>query len=452
MGRLAAVVLLLLVFLPATAAREQSPAAPRPNVVLVITDDLGWGDLGSYGAVDIRTPSIDSLARDGARLTDFYANGVLCTPTRAALISGRYPQRFGLEIPLTAAGTPGSEHGLRATGRSLPQLLRQHGYATALAGKWHLGYTPETSPGAHGFALFFGLKSGYHDYYAHTDSRGQPDLWENDRVVDVPGYTTDLVTKRAIDFIEQQRARPFFIDVAYNAPHWPYQRPDAESIAAGNARHLMPGEAEQSTRADYVAMVEGVDRGVGQLLGAIERLGLAGSTIVIFTNDNGGEWLSSNGPLFHRKLTVWEGGIRVPMLVRWPGRVPPGKVSDQVAITMDLTASILAATGVVLPPDARLDGTNLFPILEGREPERERTLFWRTSFVGFLQKAVRSGDWKLVIDGAHTLLFNLRSDIGEREDLAARRQDVVSRLRPLLAAWEKDVDAEAKSWLAKPEN
>jgi arylsulfatase A-like enzyme len=409
-----------------------------------MTDDMGWADIGSYGAPDIRTPNIDSLARDGVKLTDFYSNGVLCTPTRAGLMSGRYQQRYGLEIALPNEGAPEADRGLPATGRTLPRLLRNNGYATALVGKWHLGYKAEYSPNTHGFDYFFGLKSGYHDYYTHHSGNGKPDLWENDRPIEATGYMTDLITERAVKFIEQTAGRPFFIDVAYNAPHWPYQVPDKPSVAPNNGRHVMPGDPTTSTRADYVAMVERVDRGVGEVLRALERRGVANTTIVIFTNDNGGEWLASNAPLFNRKLTVWEGGIRVPALIRWPGRIPAGKVSDQVGITMDLTASILAATGTAVPVEARLEGTNLLPILEGRVPEVERTLFWRTTTGNRSQKAVRRGDWKVVIDGTHTFVFNVRTDISERQDLASRRQDIAQKLQPLLAEWERDVDAEAK--------
>ncbi len=440
--RLHFVVLAVLSLVLPSSAGAQSPA--KPNVVLIITDDMGWADIGSYGAPDIKTPNIDSLARDGVRLTDFYANGVFCTPTRAGLMSGRYQQRFGLEVPLPNEGAAGAERGLVADGLSLPRLLKNNAYATALVGKWHLGYLPEQSPNAHGFDYFFGLKSGYHDYYTHRSGNGKPDLWENDRPIDVAGYMTDLITDRATRFIEQNANRPFFIDVAYNAPHWPYQVPDSPSVAPGNARHVMPSEMETSTRADYVAMVERVDRGVGDLLRTLERLGLVDNTIVIFTNDNGGEWLSNNAPLFNRKWTVWEGGIRVPALVRWPGRIGAGRVSHQVGITMDLTASVLAATGTIVPDDARLEGINLFPILEGRRPEMERTLFWRTSAGNRLQKAVRRGDWKLVIDGNHTFVFNLRTDVGERQDLAGRRQDIAQTLRQLLNDWERGIDAEAQ--------
>ena len=190
---------------------------------------------------------------------------------------------------------------------------------------------------------------------------------------------TDLITDRTVRTIEQNRAKPFFIDVAYNAPHWPYQRPDQPSTARDNGRHLTPFDPDTSTRADYVAMVERVDAGVGRILAALDRLDLRRRTIVIFTNDNGGEWLSHGGPLFHRKGSVWEGGIRVPALVRWPGHIPAGRVSHQVGMTMDLTASILAAAGVAAPPETKLDGVNLLPILEGRAPEVERTLFWRVT-------------------------------------------------------------------------
>jgi len=418
----------------------------RPNVVLIVTDDVGYGDFGSYGAPDVRTPNVDSLARDGIRLTDFYANGSTCSPTRAGLISGRYQQRYTIETPLPGPGARG-ERGLAATGQSLPQLLKNTGYATALIGKWHLGYAPAQSPNAHGFDYFFGFKSGFIDYYMHTGGNGEPDLYENDTPVMRDGYMTDLITAGAVAFIQRNAGRPFFLDVAYNAAHWPYQPPDTPSRAPGNARHVQPHDEGTSVRSQYVAMLERADRGVGEILRTLERLGMAQNTLVIFTNDNGGEWLARNEPLFHRKQTLWEGGIRVPALVRWPGRIPAGRVSNQVGITMDLTASVLAATGTPVPDSARLEGMNLLPVLEGRAPEVERTLFWR-NLTPHAQRAVRRGDWKLLVDGGPNgpeLLFNLRQDIGERHDLASQRQDIAKALRPLLVAWEADVDAEAKT-------
>ncbi len=366
---------------------------------------------------------------------------------RAGLISGRYQQRYGIEFVIPAPGLPGSEQGLRPLGNSLPLLLKKNGYATALIGKWHLGYTPEFSPRAHGFDVFFGYKSAAIDYYTHVTVRpgegaqfaeAQPDLWDGDALIEQDGYMTDLITRRSVEFINENAARPFFIDVAFNAPHSPTQRPDNPAPPSAVA-----------TRADYAAVMERVDRGVGEILQALRSRGLERNTIVIFTNDNGGIALSHSEPLFHRKFSAWEGGIRVPALIRWPDRIPAGTVSAQVGMTMDLTAPILAATATPVPPDARLEGINLFPILQRKAPLAERTLFWRTagpSPVNMNQKAIRSGDWKLIIDGAATrmFLFNVKVDPGERHDWFARRPDLVRRLQQLLAEWERDVEAEAK--------
>ena len=442
---------LLLITSSATGIQQSVPH--RPNVVLIMTDDAGYADTGSYGAPDIRTPNIDSLARDGVKLTDFYANAMSCTPTRAGLISGRYQQRYGIEFVLPAPGLPGSDGGLPPLPHSLPLLMKRNGYATALVGKWHLGYTPEFSPRAHGFDVFFGYKSPAIDSYTHFTARpsegaqfisAQPDLWEDDALIEQDGYMTDLITRRSVEFINRNATRPFFIDVAFNAPHSPVQRPDEPEPAS------VPGGG---TRADYAAMMERVDRGVGEILQALQRRGLERKTIVIFTNDNGGVGLSHSAPLFHRKFSAWEGGIRVPALFRWPGRIPSGTVSAQVGMTMDLSAVILAATGTPVPSEARFDGVNLLPILERKAPPVERTLFWRTagpSPVNMNQKAVRSGDWKLIIDGAltRTFLFNVKADPGERQDWFARRQDLVRRLQQLLTDWEREVDAEAKAFAA----
>jgi len=428
-------------FLSAASLHVQGQAGnpQRPNVVLIITDDVGYGDFGAYGAPDIKTPNIDRLARDGVKLTDFYAAPV-CTPTRASLISGRYQQRVGLEDALTSEGP--RDQGLLPTGRSLPQLLRNSKYATGLIGKWHLGWKPEFDPSEHGFDYFFGFKSGAIDFYTHESAGGLPDLFENKEPVHVDGYMTDLITARAVRFIEQHAREPFFLDVSYNAAHWPFQVPDHYSKAA-RVPYQGPLENPSPTRADYAAMLERADEGVGQIMRTLERLGLERNTLVIFTNDNGGEWLSRNAPLFNRKGTLWEGGIRVASIFRWPGRLPAGKSSDQPGIFMDLTSSILAATNTPVPRDARLEGLNLLPILEGRSPHVERTFFWRTAN----QKAVRRGDWKLLVNGTAMFLFNLRADISERVDLAAQRIDLIREMRPLIAAWEADVDAERKAAL-----
>ena len=411
-----------------------------PNVVLIITDDLGYSDLGAYGATDLRTPAIDGIGEAGVRLTDFYSNGVLCSPTRAGLITGRYQQRYAVTVPLSGRQ---DTRGLVVTGNSLPQLMKDAGYATALVGKWHLGSPPEFGPNLHGFDYFFGFKAGYVDYYTHDRGPDEMDLWENEQEVQVEGYMTDLVTERSVRFIEENAERPFFIDVAYSAPHWPYQPPDSAYRSPGRAAHLQPHTETTSTRADYVSMVERVDEGVAEILATLDRLDLTERTLVIFTNDNGGEWLANNAPFFHRKWTVWEGGIRVPTLIKWPGRIPAGGVSHQVGITMDLTRTVLTAAGARVPDD--LEGIDLLPVLSGMEPERERTLFWETDIGGFTQFAVRSGDWKLVRDGRATFVYDVRRDPGERNDLAKQRQDVARRLRLLLDGWLEEVTAEAEA-------
>ena len=441
-----AVLACVVVLAALTAGSAQTPSqnSQKPNVVLIVTDDVGYGDIGSYGAPDIKTPNIDRLAREGVRFTDFYANGATCTPTRAGLITGRYQQRVMLERPLGTGGRA-LEQGLPVTGRSLPQLLKNAGYATAIVGKWHLGYKPEFRPNAHGFDYFFGFLSGVIDYYAHTSTDGRPDLFENGTPVQRDGYMTDLITEQSVRFINQNVGRPFFLEVTYNAAHWPYQRPDHPSVAPRNAAHQGAADDPPAARQDYIAMLERADRGVGDILKALEAGGLTKNTLVIFTNDNGGEWLSRNAPLFHHKDSLWEGGIRVPAIFRWPGHVPAGRTSAQVAITMDLTASILAATGASVPPEARLEGIDLMPIVGGGRPIVERTLFWRILVQGRSQRAVRRGDWKLLVQGEAAYLFNVRADVGEHNDLARDRVDLIRTLRPLIASWEADVDAERKA-------
>ena len=421
------------------AQRAQAQATRPPNVVLIMMDDLGYGDLGSYGARDVRTPNIDQLARQGVRFTDAYSNGQVCTPTRAALISGRYPQRFGLERALT--GTPAdSGLGLPVMGTSLPALLKSNGYTTGLIGKWHLGFKSEFSPQAHGFDEFFGFLAGAHDYYVGN-------VIQDTTSIPLAGYLTDEITKHALGFIERNATRPFFVEVAFNAVHWPFQPPDrppTESERMAPRRLVqMPDDTVPATRADYVRMLERADQGVGKILRLLEQRGLTANTLVIFTNDNGGEWLSRNAPFFHRKATLWEGGIRVPLIMRWPGVLPAGKTSPQVAATMDLTATVLAATRTTPPASYRPDGIDLTPMLRGDTPVRDRDVFWRIP-PPRNQRAVRSGNWKLLFDGAQVLLFDLANDPGERNDLAARQPGKVATLKRLYLAWESALTQEGR--------
>ncbi len=430
------------------AAQANARGNGRPNVVVILMDDLGYGDIGSYGGPDARTPNLDRLAREGIRLTNAYANGPTCSPTRAGFITGQYQQRHGIEWPLGSVEGD-FERGLRATGVTLPAILSANGYATGLVGKWHVGFKPEFGPNAHGFSQFFGFLSGAVGYYTHRRGDGTPDLYENTTPVRLPGYLTDEITRRAISFVDRHSNRPFFLEVAYNAVHWPFDVPGLPAAA----QHLAPRPAgatgfpplyqgpttgAPATRHDYVRMLERADHGVGQILAALDRHGLSRNTLVVFTNDNGGEWLSRNAPLRNRKATLWEGGIRVPMILRWPDHLPADTTSPQVAITMDLTASILAATGATIPASYRPDGIDLLPVLSGRSPMLERQLFWRT-MRPHEQRAVRSGRWKLVQDGRNYYLFDVAEDPGERHDLTAARPELVRRLNAALDAWEQDV-------------
>ncbi len=440
--RLAACVLVAFAALPPGAA-----AQARPNIVLIVADDLGYGDLGSYGAPDIRTPNLDRLAREGVRLTQFYANAPVCTPTRAALISGRYQQRVPLERPLdTNAATPGAglDIGLPATGRSLPQLLKNAGYATGLVGKWHLGFKPEFHPNRHGFDYFWGYLAGYVDWYAHVRGDGQADLWENATAVRYDGYLDDELTNRAVAFVSEHANGPFFLEVAYGAPHWPFQSPHRPSTAARRNGSMLqqPADADPPSRKDYAEIVEDLDAGVGKILEALSARGLAEKTLVVFVSDNGGEWLSRNAPFFHRKDTVWEGGIRVPAIFRWPTGLPAGRTLSQVGITMDLSATFVALAGGSMTAN-RLEGIDLLPILRGAAPPVERTLFWRVGPAPGQPRAARSGDWKLVLDGSKQLLFDVSRDPGERDDLAAQHPDRVRLMKGMIETWEKDVDGEA---------
>ncbi len=435
---LSAGVLGVIATLLAQPSSAQAPAS-RPNILLIVADDLGYGDLGAYGATDARTPRLDQLAREGVRLTDFYANAPVCTPTRAAFITGRYHQRTPLDRPLASVG-PHLETGLPVTGRSLPALLKDAGYRTTLIGKWHLGFKPEFGPRAHGFEYFWGFLSGYLDWYTHVAGNGQPDLWENETPATHRGYFHHEVTRRAIEALDRPSNAPFFLEVAYGAPHWPFQSPHTASVAErrNNSMFQDPSDRDAPTRAVYVEILEDFDAEVGRLLDALEARKLDRRTLVVFVSDNGGEWLSRNDPLFNRKDTVWEGGIRVPGILRWPGVLPAGIVSPQVGVTMDLTASFVAAAGVARS-DLQLDGIDLVGALARGTPV-PRTLFWRVVRPNVSQRAVRSGDWKYVEDGGHRYLFDVRTDPGERHDLAGRDPARVAALRAEVAAWEKDVD------------
>lgn len=431
-------------------------SAPRPNIVFILIDDFGYADSGPYGAKDIRTPHIDRLAREGVKFTDFYSNGPVCTPTRCGFITGRWQQRVGFEwaMGFTAESfrrvngelVPEKDvHGLGlpTSVPTLPKMLKAAGYATGAFGKWHLGFKDEYNPTKHGFDEYFGELLGHSDYYTHAYFDGTYALRDGLEPVKVEGYLTDLINRRAVEFVRKHAAEPFFLYVPHLAVHCPYQPPGRPSPSVTKA-NMYDGD-----RRVYAAMVEKIDEGVGMLLAELDKLNLAENTLIVLSSDNGGERYSDNSPLFHHKSTLWEGGIRVPCLMRWPARLPQGKVTNQVGVTMDLSATFAAVAGAKVPDDRPFDGINLVPLLDGSEPQRERTLAWRILRPSRPQKAVRHGTWKYIQDGNVEMLFDLANDIGERRDLSFQQPEKFAELKRRLADWEAEVDREPTEFLVK---
>ncbi len=444
------VVRLFALFCVAGLASAWGAAAnAKPNIVFILIDDFGYADTGAYGAKDIRTPHIDRLAREGVRFTDFYANAPVCTPTRCGFITGRWQQRVGLEwafgFTADAWRRQGDEWvrepdmhglGLPTSVPTLPKMLQAAGYATGAFGKWHLGYRDEYNPTRHGFGEYFGELLGHADYYTHTYFDGTYALRDGLEPVKVEGYLTDLINQRAVGFIRKHARAPFFLYVPHLAVHSPFQPPGRPKPSVTKA-NMYDGD-----RRTYAAMVEKVDDGVGMILAELERHGILDNTLVVLSSDNGGERYSDNTPLSHHKSTLWEGGIRVPCLMRWPARLPRGVVTNQVGITMDLSATFAAVAGAKPAADRPFDGIDLLPILaDGRAPVT-RTLCWRIDRIGRQQKAVRHGKWKYLQDGNVEMLFDLAADIGERRDLFFRHPDVFADLKQRLAAWEDDLARE----------
>lgn len=416
-------------FAGTSAAAE--PPGQQPNIVLIVSDYMGYQDTEPYGATDVRTPQLSRLAAEGVRLTDFYAAAPVCGPARAALYTGQYPARLGFEKNIRTEAD-----GLSASVPSLPRWLKDAGYVTALFGKWHLGYDTDFTPNAHGFDEFLGHHQWTVGYYNHLTEQGEPGLYENDHVVEREGYLTDLLTDEAVGFIGRNRERPFFVTLAYNAGLPPYQPPGLPESEWGRGWNV-----DEASRDDYTAMVERMDEGIGRVLDALDQHDLARRTLVIYTYDHGGRHLVNSGPLFHGFATLWEGGLRVPLIMRLPGILPAGQSSSTPAISMDLTATVLDVAG--LPePVTPIDGVSLLPALRGGEAPSARPFFWRADLYNFgRQQAVREGRWKYVVDDSTQFLFDLDADVGERANLYSRQPEVAHRMARLLADWQASLPA-----------
>jgi arylsulfatase A-like enzyme len=403
----------------------------RPNIVVIVADDLGYADLGCQGSLDIPTPNIDSLAKNGIRMSNGYVSCPVCSPTRAGLVTGRYQQRFGHEFNPGPPDRAADDFGLPLDEVTLANRLKAAGYATGMVGKWHLGLKERFHPLKRGFTDYFGFLHGGHSY---TDALGDPlnPIMRGFTPVDEQEYLSDAFSREAVAYIDRHAKEPFFLYLTYNAVHTPLQAP---------ARYLnrFP-RIEDSKRRTYAAMLSAMDDGVGAVLSRLREAGIEENTLIFFVSDNGGPSLangSRNTPLRGNKSDVWEGGIRVPFIVQWKGKLPAGRVYDQPVISLDIHPTAVAAAGATLAKDADLDGVNLLPYLTGdKDAPPHETLCWRFG----AKAAVRDGNWKLVMLGDEPgQLFDLAADVGEQKNLAADHPDKVKELTAAYDRWSSQL-------------
>ncbi|GAB3184193.1 sulfatase family protein [Hydrogenophaga aquatica] len=418
----------------------------RPNIIYIVSDDLGYADLGCYGGRQAQfgdvSPNIDRLAAGGIRFVEGYANSPVCSPTRFALMTMRYQYRLrgALEEPINSRSKGSDTLGLPAHLPTLPSLLRDAGYHTALVGKWHLGYPPTFGPLRSGYDEFFGIMAGGVDYFTHCSSKGDHDLYLGEDEHMEVGYLTDIFSRRSVDYIHRmaddaKAGKPFFLSLHYTAPHWPWETRDDAHIApdvAKNLFHLDGGNIHS-----YRRMIHHMDEGIGWVMDALRQHGLEDNTLVVFTSDNGGERFSDNWPLVGGKMDLTEGGIRVPWIAHWPAAIPAGSVSQQHCMTMDWSATMLDVGGGRPDPDFPLDGISLKAVLSDPARRFERPLYWRMNHRG--QRALRLGDWKyLQVDG-NEYLFNIPADERERANLAQREPARMAHMRQMWLDWNETI-------------
>ena len=406
------------------AARQNNRS--RPNIVVIVSDDQGYADSSCYEhPKEVDTPNIDRLAEEGVRFTNGYASGYVCAPTRAGLMTGRYQQRFGFYT------APDSRTGMPLKEITAADLLKKEGYATAVIGKWHLGIEPEYHPMKRGFDEFYGfLGHGAHDYFKLGITDEYTSIYRNEKPINDTGYLTNNLAREAVSFIERHKNRPFFLYLPFNAVHWPLQ---------ALKKHIERFNTGDPNRDIYLAMLVCMDEAIGRVLDALKRIGADDNTLMVFFSDNGGakKNLADNGALRDYKHSVYEGGIRVPFIVRWPDELPKGKICDEPVISLDVMPTICAAVGAKLPDDRVYDGRNMLPVLHGqsKKPLHE-ALYW---YDGADQWAVRAGKWKLLSQKGSLELYDLSSDIGEKNDLSKENPQIVKRLQQTYTAWKNQM-------------
>lgn len=410
-----------------SAGRRVAGVARKPNVILILADDLGFGQLGCQGGDEIPTPNIDSIAADGVRFTDGYVSCPVCSPTRAGLLTGRYQQRFGHEFNPGDGGNQTSNFGLSLNEKTIANHMKDAGYATGIVGKWHLGAAPEYMPTRRGFDEFFGFTGGAHPYFA-VGAKQAP-IIRGTETVKEKEYLTDAFAREAVSFIDRHRDEPFFLYLAFNAVHMPIQ---AQEERINKFKHI-----KDEKRRNFAAMLCAMDDGVGSALQKLRDLNLEENTLVMFLSDNGGPTLqttSLNTPLSGYKGQVYEGGIRVPFMMKWKSRLPGGYVYRKPVISLDLLPTALDAAGAYSRPPKNLDGASLLPYIQTKNTpgSPHERLFWRYG----AQHAVRSGDWKLArVPTGDVRLYNLAEDISEQRDQAMLQTDIVRRLKEEYEEW-----------------
>ncbi len=417
----------------------------RPNIIFIVADDLGYADLGCYGARQATfgqvSPVIDSLAKNGVMFTQGYANSPVCSPTRFALMTARYQYRLrgAAEEPINSKSKGSTTLGLPPEHPTMPSLLKQSGYRTALFGKWHLGYPPAFGPLQSGYETFMGPMSGGVDYFTHCSNNGTHDLYLNEEEKHQEGYLTDLISKYTVDFVNEmaQSSAPFFVSMHYTAPHWPWETRDDEALAQDvkkNLFHLHGGNIHT-----YQRMIHHMDEGIGWVVDALKRSGQLDNTLIVFTSDNGGERFSDNWPLVGGKMDLTEGGIRVPWIAHWPAGIAAGKTSHQHCMTMDWSATMLELAGVAPHADYPLDGVSLADVLKQPEHTFDRTMFWRMNHRH--QRAMRHQQWKYLRVDGNDYLFDINADARERANLAQTFPDRLDQMREQWESWNKTMPA-----------
>lgn len=405
---------------------SSAAGSKAPNIIVIVSDDQGYADSSCYDhPKEVSTPAIDQLASEGVRFTNGYASAYVCAPTRAGLLTGRYQQRFGFyEAGDSRTGMPTSEI-------TIAEVLKKKGYTSAIIGKWHVGLEPEYRPLKRGFDEFYGfLGHGAHDYFNLDITDEHTSIYRNDKPINDTGYLTDNLAREAVSFIERNQKKPFFLYLPFNAVHWPLQ---------AKQKYIDLFETGDENRDIYLAMLKSMDEAICKVLDAVKRTGVDDNTLIIFFSDNGGakKNFANNGILRDYKQTVYEGGIRVPFIVRWPARLPKGLVCHKPVISLDVMPTVCAAAGVELPNDRVYDGKNIIPAILNRSlrPLHE-ALFW---YDGTNQWAVRVDSWKLLSRNGSLELFDLKSDISEKNDLKEQNPHVVKRLQGIFDTWKSQL-------------